>query len=411
VVFTHLAAMRLRRFDGVVIAGGDAAHLPGADPLALFFNQGVRAELGLPTRADELREIEARLVELIAASGCITVTWQRIRDGEESLLSPYFERLETLHRCAWNETLVDRGFEACLPSSRLRSPLEAELPAPSAQPRPVAPAPLIPAAVSASGYNSLVACPYQFYARYVLGLRELDEVQEEIEKADYGQRVHAILARFHRDHPLAGALGAAAAGETLVRYSEQAFRDVIAVNFLDAAWLARWRALIPDYVEWQLAREAEGWRFAEAELKREIEITTPEGRTLRLRGQLDRIDVRAGGQAEAGSSPAAVIDYKTRNRKTLQEAAADPGEDVQLPVYALLWGGPVAAALFLSIDRDGVAPVAMADDISGIAEAVRARLTAVYDALHGGARLPAQGIDAVCQYCEMRGLCRRNFWP
>jgi ATP-dependent helicase/nuclease subunit B len=406
VVFTHLAAMRLRSFDGVIIAGGDAAHLPGPDPLALFFNQAVRAELGLPTRADELRDVESRLIELIAASSSVTVTWQRTRDGEENLLSPFLQRLETLHRCAWNATLVDDAFEARLSSSHLRSPSEAVLPEPTEQPRPLAPPPLIPSGISASGYNALVACPYQFHARHVLGLSELDEVQEEIEKSGYGQCVHSILARFHRAHPVVSTLGAPAATETLTRYSEQAFREVIAANFLDAAWLARWKALIPEYVEWQIAREAEGWRFAAGEVRREIEIITPAGRKLLVRGQLDRVDV----QETASGALAAVIDYKTRSRKALEEAVATPGEDVQLPVYALLWGGPVAAAFFLSIDRDGVKPVVPDDDASEHADAVRARLAAIYDALHEGARLPAQGIDAVCANCEMRGLCRLDFW-
>ena len=35
---------------------------------------------------------------------------------------------------------------------------------------------LLPRQISASAYKSLVACPYQYYAGYVLGLKELDEV-------------------------------------------------------------------------------------------------------------------------------------------------------------------------------------------------------------------------------------------
>jgi ATP-dependent helicase/nuclease subunit B len=35
----------------------------------------------------------------------------------------------------------------------------------------------------------------------------------------------------------------------------------------------------------------------------------------------------------------------------------------------------------------------------------------MYDALHDGSRLTAQGVDAVCEYCEVRGLCRRDYWP
>ena len=170
------------------------------------------------------------------------------------------------------------------------------------------------------------------------------------------------------------------------------------------AWLARWKPLIAPYVEWQRIREAEGWRFIAGEAKKELAIVTPQGRTLNLRGRIDRVDT--GSDSAVG-----LIDYKTQRQEVLRKKAAAPGEDVQLPVYALLWGGPVAAALFLSIEREGVKSVALNGDINALAAATRERLAQLHDAMHGGAPLPAQGVDAVCQYCEMDGLCRRNYWP
>jgi len=404
VVFTHLAATRLRRFDAVLVAGGDAAHLPGPDPAALFFNQGVRAELGLPTRADALREIEEQFAALIAMSGELTVTRQRTVDGEANLLSPLLQRLDTLHHLAWGRGLDDSALAARAPHAQVTPPsASVPPPAPSAQPAPRAPATLLPEKISASGYNALIACPYQYYARHLLGLDELDEVQEEIEKSDYGQRVHRALARFHRKYPRVAELAPEDALRALNEISEHEFRDAVVANYLDRAWLARWQALIPDYLDWQRAREAAGWRFITGEAEKEIAITTPAGHTLMLRGQLDRVDCNEEGAA-------AVIDYKTRRAPALKEALAAPGEDVQLPVYALLWGVPVAAALFLSIERDGVTEVPLKQDIAPLAQAARVRLAAMFDALHGGAPLPANGAEQVCTYCEMRGLCRLDYW-
>lgn len=403
VVFTHLAATPLRSFDGVIILGCDAAHLPGPDPVALFFNQGVRAELGLPVRADELRELEEQLAALIASGGEVLLTWQRTTGGEPNLLSPQLERLVALHRLAYDVDLADVMLAARLPHAEVRSPDAAPLPQATGRPMPAAPAALMPAQISASGYNALMACPYQYYARHLLRLAELDDVQEEIEKKDYGQIVHGVLAGFHRAHPRVSDLEPLAAGRELAALSEEAFAAAVARNYLAQAWLARWTALIPAYLEWQREREAEGWLWHAGETDRRIEIVTPEGRTFMLRGRIDRID--------AGPAGAAVIDYKTRSQKALKDALKIPGEDVQLPVYALLWGGPVAAALFLSIEREGVAPVEVDDDIGQLAEATRKRLAQIVDALHTGAPLPAQGVEAACAYCEMRGLCRRNYWP
>jgi ATP-dependent helicase/nuclease subunit B len=275
----------------------------------------------------------------------------------------------------------------------------------------VAPAGLLPRRISASGYNSLVACPYQFHARYLLGLAELDDVQELIEKKDYGQLVHGVLAAFHRAHPDVSALDPLVAERELDTLSERAFAPVVARNYLAQAWLARWRALIPAYLDWQREREGAGWTWKDGEVERQAELTTPQGRPLTLRGRIDRVDARSPSPITHHPSPEfAVIDYKTRDPGKLRRSLEAPGEDVQLPVYALLWGAPVAEALFLSLERDGVEAVGLESDVPALAEAVRLRLVELFDALAAGARLPAQGVEETCEYCEARGLCRRNHW-
>ncbi len=400
VIFTSLDATQLRGFESVLVIGADAAHLPGWDGSSVFFNQSVRRELGLPGRAEKMRDIERSLTSLIAGTPEVLVTWQRTREGEPNLLAPVFERLRTLHRLAWNESLDDaelghalqHGLQSIAPVALSRAPA----------PRP--PASSIPTAISASAYNALMSCPYQFFARHVLRLREHDEVQEELDKADYGSRIHAILHRFHQAHPRLLDLTAEAAQTALDAFSREGFADVIAADYLASAWLARWQALIPCYIDWQRDREAQGWRFMTGEVDRSVIITTPAGRTFELKGRIDRIDTRAADSAVA------VIDYKTQTRKTLQDKLALRGEDVQLPVYALLWGGTVAAALFLSMDQREVQSVGLEMEVDEIARVVRERIAVLYDHLSEGAALPAQGVDAVCAYCEMAGLCRRQHW-
>ena len=108
VVFTHLGAAQLRRFDAVLLLGCDSAHFPGADPVTLFFNQGVRAELGLSTNAERIARTERQLAALIASSGTTLATWQcRSPAGEPNLASPQLERLTALHTLAYHDTLED----------------------------------------------------------------------------------------------------------------------------------------------------------------------------------------------------------------------------------------------------------------------------------------------------------------
>jgi ATP-dependent helicase/nuclease subunit B len=199
------------------------------------------------------------------------------------------------------------------------------------------------------------------------------------------------------------ALDRAAAVHELTEQSEREFATAVARNYLAQAWLARWKALIPAYLDWQCEREGAGWSWKAGEITRTVEITTSKGNPFALHGRLDRVD--------EGPDGAAVIDYKTRDAATLRKSLELPGEDVQLPVYALLWGVPVADALYLSMEREKVTAVGLGTDVQDLANAVRSRLCEVFDALAAGAPLPAQGVEGACEYCEARGLCRRNFWP
>lgn len=401
VVFTGLSATRLRQFDAVLVLGCDAAHLPGPDPVAMFFNQGVRAELKLPTWSDRVSDMVEELAALIASCGEVAITWQRMVGGEDNLLSPILERLSALHELAYQDRLENASLAARLGQAEVRpagakSEMEkTRAPAPAA-------GPLLPRQISASAYNSLVACPYQYYAGYVLGLKELDEVEEELQKRDYGSILHGVLATFHRAHPATVALDPAAAQSELERVSDVAFAPLVARNFFAHGWLARWKGLIPSYLAWQREREAAGWSWSDGEVDRSIEITTPGGVTVRLRGRLDRVDVGPGG--------AAVIDYKAKAPKPLKDSLEAPGEDVQLAVYALLWGDAVTEAMFLSVDRKNVEQVALEQEVRELAQGTSDRLAAMFDSLAAGANLRAQGTEAACEYCDARGLCRKDHW-
>ena len=404
VVFTHLAATRLRCFEAVILIGADAAHLPAPSRESVFFNQAVRMRLGLPTRAADLSLLQQDLTELLAGCDTVFVTWQAHKQAEHNLLSPYFERLETLHQIAYGENLRDDHWADLLPHAQINSGPAPDM-QPLTNPRPAVAPQLIPASISASAYNSLMACPYQYYARHVLRLNELDEVQLELEKKDYGSDVHDILKRFHTRFPVLSGQDKAMLTQALAAITDQVFADALAANYLSRAWILRWQSLIPCYLDWQLLREQQGWRWQDGELAKQLEIPLANERMLLLKGRLDRVDSQQNAAA-----PYAVLDYKVQNKTTLKEKLKIPGEDVQLPVYTLLLGELVGEAGFVSMDKNAVETVDFPGDIMHISEQVRLRLRDLFLAMHQGAALPAQGIEAVCAYCEMRGLCRKDYW-
>jgi len=389
--FTHLAATRWRNFDAVLLLGCDADHLPSAGDGGSWFNDAVRSVLNLPTRAMHAARQRADLMALLALNDSVLVTWQKDKSGEARLLSPFVQMLRDDYEQMHDDDLAETELHAYLVAEDAR---QISLP-PSSQPVPSMRTESVPVSVSISGYNSLVACPYQFYARHILKLNELDEVQETIEKSDYGERVHEVLQCFHERYPQVSGKDVAKMEAALHDISEQVFADLLAQDFAARAWLARWYQSLPAYLAWQQEGEAEGWRYAEAETKFDWPL---EG--VNLRGRIDRLDVRGDDKR--------VLDYKTQSDIVLRNKLKEPGEDVQLACYA--YAHEAADVAFVSIDSGKVKSVAPKEDASLLAQLNVERLEHVMGALRDGAGLPANGIDAVCGYCEIRGVCRKGEW-
>jgi ATP-dependent helicase/nuclease subunit B len=389
--FTHLAATRCRVFDAVLLLGCDADHLPGIAAGGRWFNDAVRASLELSTLGTHAARQRDDLLALLTLNESVLVTWQKDKNGEQGLLSPYLEMVRDLHGLACGDDLSERELHRYLAAEDAH---RVELP-PASLPGPVVPAEAVPERVSISAYNSLVACPYQFYARHILHLNELDEVQEAIEKRDYGERVHHILSRFHERYPLVTGHPVEVMDAELREISEQVFDDLLQRDFAARAWLARWYKSLPAYLDWQLESEAQGWCYAESESTFDWQL---EG--VRLRGRIDRLDARGAEKR--------VLDYKTQGDQLLRDKLRDPGEDVQLACYA--YAHEAADAAFVSIDNGKVKLVEPRHDVPQLAQLNAERLEQVIGRIRGGAGLLANGIDQACTYCEMRGVCRKGEW-
>lgn len=402
VMITHLAATRWRKFDAVLLLGCDAAHLPSADKAAVWFNDAVRDTLGLPVRAVYRAQQRDDLLALLALNDTVLATWQASKNGEANLLSPYLEILRGLHELAYGDDLAEAELAGMLDAAQVRS-AAADMPQAASMPMPIAPHAMIPQRISASGYNSLVACPYQYYARHVLHLNELDEVREGIEKRDFGEWVHEILHRFHGKNieynQILANISRSELEQTLSRISVEVFAQAVQRDYWARAWLLRWQQSIPAYIDAQLKSEAEGWRYQNGEVPFELPLT----QDLQMRGRIDRIDVLADA-----SHVVRVLDYKTQDANMLRNKLKQAGEDVQLAFYAHVFEATEAA--FISIEKDKVLVVEPPQDVAQLAQANIERLKTVFEQMRSGVGLPANGIDTVCTYCEMRGLCRKVEW-
>ncbi|MBS1208666.1 MAG: Inactivated superfamily helicase [Proteobacteria bacterium] len=403
VIMTHLAATRLRSFEAAIIIGADVEHLAPPSAPAWLTHAGVRRELGLPGLELERRQLREDMAGLLLASGHSVIAWQNLRRDEALMPAAEVAVLSaTLGLLLGAEDLSGVVEKHVARSVPVRAGL-----APQALPAPSVPPPRVPASLSASGMQALLDCPYRYFARYVLRLNEAEELTEGMEKRDFGEQLHAILKTFHTRFPHITGEDPALLLSELEAITEAAFAEAVARNFQDHAWRLRWRARLASYIAWQQEREAAGWRWAAGEEWVEREHELSHGQVLRLHGRIDRRDERAGEGRAAENTECALLDYKSRGIAALRKQVKDP-DDVQLAFYSLLRGTRIAETAYVALDDESVGDVAQTEPEER-AGALHDCITASFDAIHAGVGLPANGTPGACAYCEMRGLCRKEW--
>ncbi|MFO1329900.1 MAG: PD-(D/E)XK nuclease family protein [Rubrivivax sp.] len=390
VVLTPLARAVGRPFAQVVLAGADRRPFGAAAPDGGLIGDALAARLGLPTQAE--RRVRQRLALAQLLRGAPLTVLCRRHDGD-TLLGPAPElqwMLESAHRqqlpWAWQAADVPRAAVRWLPVAR---------------PLPVVDADALPRELSASAIEALRDCPYRFFARSVLRLTEIEEIERDADKRDWGDWLHLALHRFH----VARAGGAADDDSALPRAADEA----AATLQLDAAEMLAFRAtlarVLRGYRQWLAGHEAGGWRWQAGE--EDHRCTPPGWAPHGLRGRIDRIDAAADGRR-------LVIDYKTSRATALRRRVREPLEDTQLACYAALLAAgdadaPVQAA-YLALDEGDGPQLIVHDGVAASAAIWLQQLGGELQRVRGGAPLPALGDGAVCERCEARGLCRRDHW-
>jgi ATP-dependent helicase/nuclease subunit B len=181
----------------------------------------------------------------------------------------------------------------------------------------------------------------------------------------------------------------------------------------DGRWLGawvEWESHIPNLVRWQLKREQAGWQFHDAEKQVGFDLQTRFG-LIHVSGQVDRIDINAKEKT------AAVIDYKYSSESSIKKKQKNIEDDPQLVIYAkaingdpIADGGTSSQAAWVSVKDKDVGFELGVDDLSIEMEHLPAQMIGDIEKVWGGAPLPASGPDSVCQYCEVRGICRKGMW-
>ena len=419
-----LSSTRLREFDAVVLVGCDEQQLPAFSEPPLFFSDALNRLLKASTITAQYIQQARDLSQLLVSCPQVDLLWQsKSKSGEPLRPSAWISRLRTqLPHWQIEEVKPDIHVDQSNPLQEAVTTVSAEI--------------ALPVSMSPSAYKALRDCPYRYYVRSILGLRQAKEFEEGFDASLAGQVLHSLLKNFfqalkteeqkphstiHQDVDARRRW----MQEHLTKHSEKEFERLIKGDARVMGTLRDWQKQIPSFIDWQLQREAAGWQYHDAELSVGfiVTLTDPDGtlREIQIAGRADRFDVNSNDSAIA-----AVMDYKNQGMTKIKKRAERLLDDPQLLIYARavnegavsahLPGRTIKQAEWVSLKADlkkaddKIVRALDIQDMPGMMAQFSEQLSEDLEVLWARKPMKAFAPDSVCQYCEVRGICRKGMW-
>lgn len=309
---------RLISADLVIMAGLNEGTWPPEPPVDPWMSRPMRKKFGLPPAERQTGLSAHDFVQAFCADQVI-LTRARKMEGTPTVPARWLERLTAL--------LKNAGLEKEYLSSKVTwIGWQKQLDKPEEvraidMPKPIPPLDRRPKSLGVTGIEKLMRNPYEIYARYVLGLKPLKPINEDVSAADRGEFIHDILPEFMTRYPDRLPPDA----ETiLLEMGEKKLSELGEISPAWRYWWPRYQNLVPAFLE-----EEEKWRrsarFWRGEIKGAHQFSF-NGAAFTLTAKADRIDRTENG--------AAIIDYKTGNTPSTRDVAK--GKSPQLSLEALL---------------------------------------------------------------------------
>ncbi|MGE4062509.1 MAG: double-strand break repair protein AddB [Rhodospirillaceae bacterium] len=328
---------RLQRFDTLILSGLNEGTWPAETPADPWMSRPMRAAFGLPSPERRIGLAAHDLAEALCAPHVILTRAAKM-DGTATVPSRWLMRLEQIITAAG---LMEPWREANSPwlawAAALTQPREFAIAKPPAPRPPVA---ARPRKLSVTQVETWMRDPYGIYARCVLGLEALADLDQDASLADYGSLTHKALQDFIAVYP-SGPLPDTA-HEELCAIGRRLFDSGSVRPAVMAFWWPRFERIATWFVRHERSRRA-GLKRAHVERRGEMTLSAPAG-PFTLIAKADRIDETTGGLA--------VIDYKTG--AVPSDKMVHAGFSPQLPLEAAM----ALAGGFADVPRAAVAEIA-----------------------------------------------------
>ena len=283
--------------------------------------------------------------------------------------------------------------------------------------------------LSASALNDYLACPLKFYYKYVAGLKEEDEISEDVDESQFGNTFHHTMEAVYKR----AGKGAVITRGLLEQYlKEKGYIEGLVGRFLNLelkqpenAPLGRRNQitanLVATMVRTTLERDAGYAPFklidTEQPIHDKLDISVDGAvEKIRIRGVIDRLDQKEG-------NPVRVCDYKTGYVEEVSKYTDKVLESVfegknktsfQMLMYALLlslgqYSGQDFEMAVYGIKKLWSEKVVNKSCASQVVEAYKEGLRGLIEKIFDRS-IPFKGVEAgskTCDYCPAKAICGR----
>ncbi|MGN0904617.1 MAG: double-strand break repair protein AddB [Alphaproteobacteria bacterium] len=311
---------RLLRPDVLILGGLNEGTWPAAPAADPWMSRPMRRECGLPSPERKTGLSAHDFAQGFCAPN-VVLTRAMKEGGTPTVPSRWLMRLDAVLAASgtgWKKE-PRQGWPALLDRpDEFRS---------IAPPAPTPPLDARPRRLSVTQVETWMRDPYSIYARHILNLKPLDEIDQDLNVADFGSLMHKILEEFCRRHP--SSLPPGAEQEIL-----ELGRSLMETLNFSAKAAAFWRPRMERTLIWFVAEQRKRiGNIREILCEQKGSLVFPaRGGDFRLFGFADRIDRMKDGTV-------VLIDYKTGTPPP--ENSVKNGYSPQLPLEAgmILHGG------------------------------------------------------------------------
>lgn len=315
-----LGQLEARLIDvDTVILGGLNENMwppdPGYDP---WMSRPMRKDFGLPSPEKSIGLSAHDFVQAFCAPNAILTRASKI-GGTPAVPSRWLQRLETvleasghhidaikdpqLHHWVYNIDSAQGEYTPCH------------------RPEPIPPLADRPKKLPVTAIETWMRDPYAIYAKYILNLRKMDEIEKEADAALYGSLLHQTLDQFIQDFGN-DTSHIEQMYEQLLELGDKLFAEASLDSSTKGLWWPRFKKHMRWFAENEKLWRADGFLPCATEIEGSTDIGA-----FTLTAKADRID-------QNNEKQCAILDYKTGGVPTLSDVSN--GLAPQLPLEALI---------------------------------------------------------------------------